>query len=122
MALLDTIVAQLREHIGFDPDFSDDDPFKAPTQFGSLETLYNLYVDVDRVALYVWRVRLGNHQNRAFDVAQEGNWIARSQKTRFLKSMVDKYERRAGDKSKGRNAKITSAAEDQANITTTVAP
>jgi hypothetical protein len=119
MALADATVLEIREHIGNDKDFSDDDgDFDESKQQGSLEALYTKYTDVERVALHVWRNRLANHQNRAFDFAQEGNWMARSQKSRFLKSMVKKYEMRTREGARGSNAKIQSQAEAQTDILT----
>jgi len=50
---------------------------------------------------------------RAFDLAKEGNWYARSQKTKMLQFQVDKYERLTNQKYKGRNADIQSEAEGQ---------
>ncbi len=120
MALAADTILEIRELIGPDMDWVDNDP-ATENDSGSLETLWDKYGDVDRVALHVWRFRLAAHQERAFDIAQEGNWIARSQKTRMLREQVNKYERRARAGARGANAKITSAAEDQANITTTVA-
>ena len=120
MALADDTVVAIREHIGYDADFSDEIEHTT-AQFNSLEALYATYSDVERVALHVWRVRLGSHQNRAFDVAQEGNWLARSQKTRMLKSQVLKYERRVGGSgAKATNQEIASGAQDQADLTTSI--
>lgn len=118
MALTAAIILSIREHIGNDPDFADDEAkFDSTKQEGDLETIYDVYAGnakrIDRTALHVWRVRLGNHQARSFDVAQEGNWLARSQRGRFLQRQVDKYERRAGDKGQGKNAKLQSQAEGQ---------
>lgn len=123
MSLSATLLLQLREQIGYDPDVGDDDPADAE-QFSTLETLWNLYTSgtteerINRVALHVWRVRLGNHQARAFDVAQEGNWLARSQRARFLQSKVSQFERKTGQGARARNDKIQSQAEAQDDITT----
>lgn len=119
MALSDQIINLVRDEIGDDKDFvdADTDLPGIPPAFDSLE---NIYTDIERgnsstlnTALVVWRRRLGNHQAHAFDIAKEGNWLARSQLTKYLQSQVLKYERLTGQKATGRNDKIQSEAEDQ---------
>jgi hypothetical protein len=120
MALSDDTVYLIREHIGNDDDFANEAPHQSP-QFNSLEYLWGVFADVERVALYCWRMRLGSHQNRAFDVAQEGNWLARSQKSKFLKTQVARYERRVGGSgAQAVNQEIASGAQDQENLTTSI--
>ena len=119
MALDPSIISLIRDEIGDDMDFVNDngDLPGVPAAYDSLE---NIYTDGARgnyspinTALIVWRRRLGNHTMRAFDLAKEGNWYARSQRTKFLQFQVDKYERLAGQKYTGKNAEIQSEAESQ---------
>jgi hypothetical protein len=121
MALAAEIISLIRDEIGTDLDVTDNDP---PPANGIQDSLENIYTDPDRgnssiflTALIVWRRRLANHQSRAFDFSKEGNWFARNQKSKFLKGMVDKYERLAGLSGSGaphRNGQMTSAAMREA--------
>lgn len=119
MALDPSIISLIRDEIGDDADFVNDDG-DLPGTPPAYDSLENIYTDGSRgnyspinTALVVWRRRLGNHTMRAFDLAKEGNWYARSQRTKFLQFQVDKYERLAGQKYTGRNADIQSEAEGQ---------
>ena len=115
MVLDPDIVALIRDEIGPDLDFVDDsideDP-SDPEQLGSLETIY---LDTNRgksnvlaTALICWRRRLALQNARGFDVTKEGNWLARSQRTKFLQNRVEHYERLLRDKPKGKNAVVLS--------------
>lgn len=121
MALTTAIISLIRDEIGDswpdEQDFVDNDSELpgSPVQIDSLENIYN---DPDRgnstilgTALIVWRRRLANHRNRAFDISKEGNWIARSQKTRYLQERVKYFEGLTGQGKKGRNMEITSEAQ-----------
>jgi hypothetical protein len=119
MALDPSIISLIRDEIGDDLDYVNDDADLpgVPPAYDSLENIYTNgargnYSPLN-TALIVWRRRLGNHTMRAFDLAKEGNWYARSQRTKFLQFQVDKYERLTGQKYKGKNADITSEAEQQ---------
>jgi hypothetical protein len=115
MALDPTIVALIRDEIGPDLDWVDDIADEDPTdpeELGSLEALYN---DVNRgdsnvlkTALICWRKRLAQQNARSFDVTKEGNWMARSQRVKFLMNRVEHYERLLRDKPKGKNAALLS--------------
>jgi hypothetical protein len=128
MALDPDIISLIRDEIGDgfanEQDVVDDDADLpgVPPAFDSLE---NIYTDVNRgnystlgTALIVWRRRLANHRLRAFDVSKEGNWLARSQKTRFLQERVKYFESVTGQGKKAKNNTITSEAETQGLVTT----
>lgn len=115
MALDPAIVKLIRDEIGTDTDFVDDMADEDPSnteQFGSLE---DIYLDPNRgqsnvlaTALICWRRRLAKQNARGFDVTKEGNWLARSQRTKFLQNRVEHYERLLRDKPKGKNAAVLS--------------
>lgn len=120
MALDPAIVKLIRDEIGPDLDWVDDiaDETGGPEELGSLE---DVYTDPNRgdsnvlkTALICWRKRLGQQNARGFDVTKEGNWLARSQRVKFLLNRVEHYERLLRDKPKGKNATVLSrsGAED----------
>ena len=120
MALDPAIISLIRDEIGDDVDFVNDDTDLPGTPYAAYDSLENIYTDTDRgnyspinTALIVYRRRLGNHTMRAFDLAKEGNWYARSQKTKYLQSQVAKYARLAGQAGQARIENITSEAESQ---------
>jgi len=128
MALTTAIISLIRDEIGDlyanEQDFvnNDTDLPGVPPASDSLENIFN---DPDRgnstilgTALIVWRRRLANHRNRSFDVSKEGNWLARSQKTRYLQERVKYFEGLTGQSKKGKNMQITSEAESQGFVTT----
>lgn len=115
MALSSDLVNLIRDEIGDDLDFVNDE---VDEDANSIDSLESIYTDVNRgngnvliTALIVWRRRLANMQARGFDITKEGNWLARSQRVKFLLSQVNKYERLVGDKPAGYNAKVLSRAE-----------
>lgn len=116
MALSQDIIDLIRDEIGIDTDFVDNDSelTGGEEELGSLESVYTSAnrgnFNILRTALIVWRRRLASHQGRAFDVTKEGAWLARSQRSRFLRAKVAEYERLVSDKPKSRNAEILSAA------------
>lgn len=121
MALDPNIVVLIRDEVGYDPDYVDNeaDLTGNPGELGSLEAIYT---DTNRgnystlgSALIVWRNRLADHYKRAFDVSKEGNWHARSQQTRFLQERVKYYENLTGGGKKGKNMQLTSDAEIDAS-------
>ena len=118
MALSTTVIDLIRDEIGDDLDFVNNITDEGGDEFDSLENIYN---DTDRgdgnvlkTALIVWRRRQANMQARSFDVTKEGNWLARSQRMKYLQFKVEHYERLLRDKPKGKNATLLSgsAAED----------
>ena len=117
MALAIGIVKLIRDEIGPDNDFVDDVVDEDPTDVEELGSLEDIYLDVNRgqsnvlaTALICWRRRLGAQNARGFDVTKEGNWLARSQRTKLLMNRVEHYERLLRDKPKGKNATVLSRA------------
>jgi len=128
MALDPSIIALIRDEIGDiwpdEQDFVNDDA-DLPGSPAQLDSLENIYTDVNRgnfstlgTALIVWRKRLANHRNRSFDISKEGNWLARSQKTRFLQERVKYFEGLTGQTKKGKNMSITSEAQSDDLVST----
>ena len=117
MALDPNIVKLIRDEIGPDLDFVDDIADEDPTNPEELGSLEDIYLDANRgqsnvlaTALICWRRRLAQQNARGFDVTKEGNWLARSQRTKFLLNRVEHYERLLRDKPKGKNATVLSRA------------
>lgn len=118
MPLSEDIISLIRDEIGNDLDFVDNDSdiTGAVDELGSLESIYT---DANRgngnvliTATIVWRKRLAAMNLRAFDVTKEGSWLARSQRVRYLERMVNKYEKLVGDRNKkSRNVKLLSEAQ-----------
>ena len=121
MALDPTIIELIRDEIGdiqaSEVDFVNDDVDLpgVPAQIDSLEAIYT---DVKRgnystlgTALVVWRRRYKNHRNRSFDISKEGNWLARSQKMRYMQQEIKKLEALTGAGIRGRNMPVVSDAE-----------
>ena len=124
MALDPAIIILIRDEVTYSTDFVDDeaDLTSNPGELGSLEAIYTNPLrgnsSVLGTALIVWRNRLAAHWERAFDVSKEGNWIARSQQTRFLRERVREYEKLTNQTKKGRNMKIVSEAESDGLVRT----
>lgn len=119
MALSAGLISLIRDEIGDDLDFVDNEVDETASTIDSLESIYN---DPERgqsnvliTALIVWRRRLANMQARGFDITKEGNWLARSQRVRFLLGRVSYYERLVMDKPSGRNALILSRAQQSSD-------
>jgi len=116
MALSTEIISLIRDEIGDDTDFSDNAPHTAP-QLDSLENIYTTTsrgnTSILRTALICWRRRLGNLQERSFDVTTEGSLLSRHQRIRFLERQIKRYEVLVDDTYKGRNMEVQtpSAAE-----------
>lgn len=115
MALDPDIVKLIRDEIGPDQDFVDDEIDEDPTDPEQLGSLEDIYLDANRgrsnvlaTALICWRRRLAQQNARSFDVTKEGNWLARSQRVKFLQNRVEHYERLLRDKPKGKNAVVVS--------------
>jgi hypothetical protein len=114
MALDPEIIELIRDEVGPDLDFVDNivDLTGVPGELGALE---EIYLDADRgrnnvlaTALVCWRRRLAQQNARGFDITKEGNWLARSQRVKFLLNRVEHYERLLRDKPKGKNATVLS--------------
>ncbi len=116
MALSTQVISLIRDEIGDDLDFSNNAPHGAG-QYDSLEAIYSDSLrgneNVLRTALICWRRRLGAMQARSFDVTKEGNWLARSQRTKFLMNRVEHYERLLRDKPQGKNVGMVSRAASE---------
>ena len=118
MPLSQDIIDLIRDEVGTDQDFVDNDSdiTGAADELGSLESIYT---DTNRgngnvliTAAIVWRRRLASYNLRAFDVTKDGSWLARSQRVRYLQQMVNRYEKLVGDRNKpSRNVKALSVAE-----------
>jgi hypothetical protein len=70
MALNPATVELIRYEIGPDTDVADD----------------NVLI----TSLIVWRTRLSAMQARSFDITKEGNWLARSQRVKYLRERVER--------------------------------
>ena len=115
MALAIAVIDLVRDEIGPDLDWVNNtdelDPAD-PEELGALEDVYNDNnrgdSNVLKTSLICWRRRLAFQNARGFDVTKEGNWMARSQRTKFLQNRVEHYERLLRDKPKGKNATLLS--------------
>ena len=121
MALAAGTIALIRDEIGNDTDFSDDDPAGAD----QLDSLENIYSDSNRgnsnilrTALICWRRRLFNLQERSFDIITEGSLLSRSQRIKFLERKILKLEVLVDTTQKGKNMSIISTAEEADDGTT----
>lgn len=114
MALSTLVIELIRDEIGPDLDFVNNtvDITGAEGELGALEDIYNEPLRGDsnvlKTALICWRMRVGQQNARSFDIAKEGNWLARSQRAKFLLNRVEHYERLLRDKPKGKNATLLS--------------
>ena len=90
MALSTLAIALIRDEIGPDLDFVNNtaDITGAEGELGALEDIYDEPLRGDtnvlKTALICWRMRRASMNARSFDVAKEGNWLARSQRAKFL--------------------------------------
>lgn len=118
MSLAQTVIDQIRDEIGTDPDFTDETP---AGDLGDLETIYNDVnrgdSDVLRTALICWKRRLGAIQSRSFDVTTGGALYSRSQRVRHFQRRIKELEIRVDYTLVGVNQSLISAvkvAEDAA--------
>jgi len=109
MALDSSILRKIRHEIGssFETGVDDDD---------SLEVVFN---DVDEgnssvlvTALIVWRHRLANLTERAFDITTEGSLLSRSQRIRFIERRIKELSLLVDDTPKGTNEIVTGVGID----------
>lgn len=91
MPLDASIIARIRDEIGSDDDFSNDAPHVVP----QLDSLEDIYEDSERggssilrTAWVVWKRRLAEMQQRAFDITTEGSLLNRSQKVKFMERRI----------------------------------
>lgn len=112
MALNTSIVELIRQEIGDDQDFADDNPHDPNTQLGNLEDIYNTADqgngDILRTALIVWRKRRASYVSRGFDVTAAGSLMARRQRMLELDRTVKEYELLVDTTFKQRNQEIQS--------------
>lgn len=112
MALSAAIIDLIRDEIGPDTDFVNN-----TSELGgnpnALAALEDIYIDTNRgnysvlrTALICWRRRLAAMQARSFDATTEGSLMNRSQRVRFLKSQVMKYELLVDTTARGRQATL----------------
>ena len=106
MALDPSILRKIRHEIGSETETGVDDD-------STLETIFN---DVDEgnssvlvTALIVWRHRLANLNERAFDMTTEGSLLSRSQRVRFMERRIKELELIVDDTPKGHNASVVGA-------------
>ena len=97
MALNNEVIKLIRDEIGDDPDFSDDDAsYDSTSHLGSLESIYNSTnrgnENILRTALICWRRRRNDYVKRGFDATASGSLMARRQRMRELDRMVKEYE------------------------------
>jgi hypothetical protein len=122
MALAQEVIDLIRDEIGPDLDFVDNtaDLTGDPEELGALEDIYTSTnrgdTNVLKTSLICWRRRLAQQNARSFDVTKEGNWLARSQRAKFLMNRVEHYERLLRDKPKGKNATLLSGAARDSSI------
>lgn len=112
MVLSVSQIELIRDEIGPDLDFANNTSEVIAGQLGSLEAIYTDPLrgneNVLKTALICWRNRLASMNARSFDITKEGNWLARSQRTKFIMNRVEHYERLLRDKPKGKNATLLS--------------
>lgn len=121
MTLDPLIVDLIRDEIGNDTDFNDNDPH-TPPQLESLEKIYDDpnrgNSNVLRTALICWRRRLNSLQERSFDIITEGSLLSRSQRIKFLERKILKLETLVDTTQKGKNMTVISSAEEADDGTT----
>lgn len=123
MPLDASIISRIRDEIGSDTDFSDDVPHLAP-QLDSLEAVYEDdergASSILRTAWVVWKRRLAEMQQRAFDITTEGSLLNRSQKVKYMERRIHELGSIVGvdETQTGRNMVVQApvAAEEDAII------
>lgn len=103
MALAQPIIDRIRDEIGTDQDFTDDqlETIYIDTDRGNLSTLRTAYI--------VWKRRLANLQLRSFDAASGGSYMARSQRVRFVQRRVKELSHIVDFTVKGVNMEVVPA-------------
>lgn len=121
MPLSDSILSRIRDEIGNDDDFADAIAHDPATQLDSLE---NIFEDEERgnfsilrTAWVVWKRRLADLQQRAFDITTEGSLLNRRQKVIYMQDRIHELGAIAGvdETQTGRNQEVqTPAALEEA--------
>jgi hypothetical protein len=119
MPLSDSILARIRDEVGNDTDFADVEPHDPLTQLDSLERVFE---DTDRgnfsilrTAWVVWKRRLADLQQRAFDITTEGSLLNRRQKVIYMQDRIHELAIIVDETYTGRNQEVqTPAAIEQA--------
>lgn len=112
MALTQDIIDSIRDEIGDDDDFVNNDAdLPGPSySLGSLEGIYSSTSrgneDVLRTALICWRRRLHSLQARSFDMTTEGSLFSRNQRIKFLERRVKELELLVDDTHRGLNLTV----------------
>lgn len=116
MALDPDIIELIRDEIGLDEDFVDNDvdlPVPLGEVLGSLEAIYTSESRGNSnpliTALIVWRRRLNNLQARSFDVSTDGTLYARNQRIKFLQQKISRLELLVDTTHKGANMTVVSS-------------
>lgn len=103
MALDPAILRKIRYEIGssIETGVDDDD---------TLEVIFNAEDEGNSsvlvTALIVWRHRLANLTDRAFDITTEGSLLSRSQKVRFIERRIKELSLLVDETHKGHNALV----------------
>lgn len=115
MALDPTILRKIRYEIGSVTEAGVDDD-------DTLEVIFNDDTEggssVLVTALIVWRHRLGNMTDRAFDITTEGSLLSRSQRIRFIERRIKELALLVDNTAKGHNAVVVGiGAQDADSLT-----
>jgi hypothetical protein len=113
MALDQAVVDLIRDEIGNETDFADNESELTgePGELGSLESIYEDASRGDsnplRTALIVWRRRLWSLQNRSFDLTTEGTLLNRRQRVAYVERRIKELELLVDRTNKGENWTVT---------------
>jgi hypothetical protein len=106
MALDPLILRKIRYEIGNETEAGVDDD-------ATLEDIFNDADEGDSsvlvTALIVWRHRLANLNERAFDITTEGSLLSRSQRIKFIERRIEKLAILVDKTARGVNAIVVGA-------------
>jgi hypothetical protein len=114
MALAQEVIDLIRDEIGNDTDFVDNDAELGanPGALGSLEGIYTSEARGNSnplvTALIVWRRRMNSLQARSFDVSTDGTLYARNQRVKFIQQKISRLELLVDTTHKGHNMDVVS--------------
>lgn len=118
MALAQEIIDLIRDEIGNDQDFVDNDS-ELPggsEVLGSLESIYTTESrgnsNVLITALICWRRRLHSLQARSFDLSTDGALYARNQRIKYIQRRIKELELLVDTTQTGRNMSFSSTLLD----------
>lgn len=99
MALSSEVIDVIRDEIGVDTDFVNNDSELSGAPAGTLGSLESIYTSDTRgnghvlvTALIVWRRRLHSLQARSFDASVDGTLLARNQRIKFIERRIKELE------------------------------